>query len=310
MQWYHYLWIVLGVALLLLFATGYFFFVFACKRRSPLTGEEAIRMSGVNYQKYLEDFKEGHEWLMHHPHDLWQMKSHDGLKLVAHYYDHPGAKKTVIMVHGYRSSGLTDFASIAPVYFEQGCNLLIIDQRACGQSQGQYITFGVKERLDLVDWIHLYNERTKSKHRIYLDGVSMGATTVLLASGIVEAENIRGVIADCGFTSPYEIFKAVGKNYFGLPAFPLIPIVGIYTRLFAKFSLKEASTIEALQSKSYPYVFVHGKSDKFVPSWMSEKNYQVAQGKKQIFLVDGAGHGESYLYKKEEMDIALAKFIK
>lgn len=308
MLWYHYVILFFVLILLLLFGAGYFFFVFACKRRSPLTGEEAIRMSGVDYKKYLEDFKEGHEWLMNHPHDMWQIVSRDGLKLVGHFYDQ-GAKKTVIMVHGYRSSGLTDFASIAPVYYENGCNLLIIDQRACGQSQGNYITFGVKERYDLVDWVNYYNSRTKNKHRIYLDGVSMGATTVLLGSGLLEATNIRGVIADCGFTSPYDIFKAVGKNYFGLPTFPLVPIVGVYTRLFAKFSIKEASTLEAIKTKNFPYIFVHGKKDKFVPSWMSEQNYRAAQGKKQIILVDEAGHGESYLYKKEELDLALAKFI-
>jgi hypothetical protein len=136
--------------------------------------------------------------------------SEDGLRLSGRYYHQADGAPLDIGFHGYHSSYLTDFCGGGTMSISQGHNLLLIDQRAHGKSQGKTISFGINERRDALSWIHYAIDRFGSDVRIVLYGVSMGGSTVLMASELDLPENIRGIVADCPYSSPMDIITEVG----------------------------------------------------------------------------------------------------
>ena len=114
--------------------------------------------------------------------ELIEIEGHDGVKLIGHLYLPENPKRFIVAMHGWRSSWCNDFGVIAPFWHKNDCAVLYAEQRGQGESGGEYMGFGLLERYDCFDWIKWVNERTKAKYPIYLGGVSMGATTVLMTS--------------------------------------------------------------------------------------------------------------------------------
>ena len=137
----------------------------------------------------------------------------------------------------------------------------------------------------------------------------MGATVVLMASSTHFVANVRGIIADCGFTSPEEIIGKVLRDRTHLPPYPMLWLLDLYTRLFADFRLKEYSTVEALRRSNYPVLFLHGTKDGFVPVEMTKRNYDACRSEKTLLLVEGATHGMSYLAERERVEAAYIEFL-
>ena len=113
----------------------------------------------------------------------------------------------------------------------------------------------------------------------------MGATTVLLASGLTLPPNVKGIIADCGFTSPTAIIKKVARQAFHINAGFFLPVMDIMCRITGRFGIYGVSTEKALAKTKLPVLFIHGKSDNFVPCEMSGRGYKSAAGEKEILLL-------------------------
>ena len=247
--------------------------------------------------------------LMQDAEDIF-LPSYDGLRLHGQLLQQPGAKGTILLFHGYRSSWIIDFSIVLPYYYSLGYNLLAVDERAHGQSEGAYITFGVHERRDAVTWAQYAEKHFGPEHPLFLGGLSMGATTVLLASALELPPSVRGIIADCGFSSPEAIMKSVLRAHVKwLPAGPLLALMNVCTRAFAGFSIKEASTLDAVSKTKRPILFIHGTADTFVPCAMSQAAYDACRAEKQLVLVEGAGHGQSYLTDRPRVQAALETFL-
>ena len=162
----------------------------------------------------------------------------------------------------------------------------------------------------MVSWATYACQLFGEEHPILLGGISMGASTVLMASGLDIPGNVRGIIADCGFSSPYDIMDCVIRTRFrGVPVRPTLWLMGIFTRIFAGFGLKEASTFDAVAKSKTPILFIHGTADRFVPPEMSERAYELCAAPKALVLIDGAGHGMSYPVDKERVTASLFAFI-
>ena len=170
------------------------------------------------------------------------------------------------------------------------------------------MTFCVRESQDVRSWIALDNPEF-GPEPVILGGVSMGATTVLMAAGGPLPENVRGIMADCGFSSPWEILAAVAKRRAHLPAFPLLYLVNFWCRLLAGFDGKEASTVQAMSRNRLPVFLAHGQADDFVPWTMTQAAYDAAPCEKELLLVPGAGHGRSYLVDRERYLQMLENFL-
>ena len=134
--------------------------------------------------------------------------------------------------------------------------------------------------------------------KIILTGISMGASTVVMAAGHELPDNVIGVLADCGFSSAKDIIKVVIKQM-GLPPEPCYPFVKLGARLFGGFDLEEYSPMDALKTATKPVIFFHGEADDFVPCYMSEKMYDACMSRKQLVKVPGAGHGLSFPVDQE-----------
>ena len=235
----------------------------------------------------------------------------DGITLYGSYIPAEGeAVRTVLLAHGYHSSADKDFSGIMQFYHENGCNLLAIEERAHMRSGGTYITMGLRESEDVKRWCDLLNREYGAESMpLYLHGISMGAATVMMTQGEDLPENVAGIIADCGFTSPYDIAVAVMKTKMKGPVRPVVSWVNQISKRVAGIDLKEKSTVTILKKAEIPMLFVHGTLDDFVPVHMTIKSYQACAAPKKIMLVDGATHAMSWLADTERYKEAICTFF-
>ncbi len=221
--------------------------------------------------------------------------SSDGLKLSARYYHAADGAPTEIFFHGYRSMHQRDFGGIHEIAISLGHNILMVDQRAHGESEGKTITFGIKESGDALLWIEYIRGRFGDVP-ILLYGVSMGAATVLMASGEKLPKNVKGVIADCPMSSALEIIKLVSAGMG-----PGASFAGLLARISARlhgFNLTSNSAVEAVKRAEVPILLLHGDEDDFVPCYMSEK-IAASNPEIQFEKIACRPHARSYLMKTE-----------
>lgn len=257
---------------------------------------------GEKWEKYLEGIHRVKEKLLERPSEHVTIKSRDGLTLHGDLFsaEFP-LGRTAILFHGYTSCGMNDCSNMAEYFMENGWNALIVDQRAHGKSEGSYIGFGILDRFDCLEWIKYINLRMGEEEKIVLYGVSMGGATVLMTSGLDNLpRNVKAIIADCAFTSPYDVFKHILRRDYHLPPHPIMDINDEMCRRKAGYGFKDCSTLDAVRKAPCPILFIHGKEDLFVPTRMSEENYRACTGEKELLLVENAGHAAA-LYENREL---------
>ncbi len=240
--------------------------------------------------------RKGRDWLLSQPYEDHYITSRDGLRLHAIYINNPDSDRMAVLVHGYRGSFCFDFASVAEAYYrKRNCSLLLVDQRAHGTSEGEYITFGSRERYDIVDWCKYIDDLTGNRCKFILSGVSMGTTTVLLAAAEPDMIKLNYVTADCGYTSPRRIFTHVFRQWYRLPEFPILNIADYICKSTAGFSFEEFSTLDVVKQIKAPITFIHGEADDFVPLDNTRDNYNACTQTKKLITIPNAGHGMSYI---------------
>ncbi len=241
------------------------------------------------------------------PHEEFSITSFDVLTLKGKYYEYASFAPIELMPHGYRGEAERDLCGGVQRCFAPGRSALIVDQRACGNSEGHVITFGIKEHRDCLAWVDFMVKHFSPDVKIILTGISMGASTVLMAASKPLPPNVVGVLADCSFTSAKDIINKTIKDM-KLPVEPAYPFVKLAARLYGGFHLEETSSIEAVKKCTLPVIFFHGEADAYVPCEMSHKNYKVCNSHKKIVTIPGAGHGLSYPVAPEKYLDALREF--
>lgn len=236
--------------------------------------------------------------------------SDDGLNLTGSLYRCDKPKRIVIAMHGWRSNWWTDFSCSVNFLHDENCMMLMPDQRGTNDSEGEHIGFGVLERNDCALWVKYIVERFGHDLPIYLLGISMGATTVLMTSGCELPDCVKGIISDCGFTSPHAIWKHVLDNNLKMNEKLTYPIANAILKREANFSGDDYSTVDALKVNTLPVLFIHGSDDKFVPIDMTFENYLATSAPKQLLIVPGAGHGMSYVKETVSYQKAVRKFFR
>ena len=214
----------------------------------------------------------------------------------------------VIAVHGYVDSA----ASMVPSckqFLIFGYNVLMPNLRTHEKSEGKYIGMGWLDRLDLLKWIEYLNKKYENI-KIILYGISMGAATVMMASGEKLPSNVKAIVEDCGYTSVWEEFSDKLKTLFHLPQFPTLYYANLITKIKAGYSLKKASCINQLKKSVTPILFIHGDKDKFVPFYMLDQLYNSANCKKEKLIIQNAGHAEAQEINPEKYWRTVKNFIK
>ncbi|MGO2891695.1 alpha/beta hydrolase [Enterococcus devriesei] len=281
--------IILGIILLLviaLIAAGNYFYSYA------VVPTEKDFLSDSSEKKSAELIA-AEDWFNDkNNRSEWQLQSKDGLKLSAYYL--PAQKdqhKTAIIAHGYMGQA-SDMPQYAKIYHDLGYNVLMPDARGHGKSEGDYIGFGWPERKDYLQWIDRI-VKGDSQSEIVLHGVSMGAATVMMTSGEKLPENVKAFVEDCGYSSAKDELSYQLKDMFNLPAFPLIPVTSLITKIRAGYFFGEADAVKQLHNNTKPMLFIHGDKDAFVPFSMLDTVYEATKGPKEKYVVHGAKHAEA-----------------
>lgn len=268
-------------------------------RVSGETGDEIFRKIRENAAETLEQY----------PSETVEITAKDGIKLVGHWRICDHAKRVLIAMHGWRSSWSKDFGLIADFLYKNDCNVLYAEQRGQNNSGGEYMGFGLTERYDCLEWIKWVNAKGYEQLPVYLCGVSMGASTVLMTAGFELPKNVRGVIADCGYTSPYAIWKHVAEDNLHVSYDKwMSAIADEMCRDKIQFGSKDYSCTEALKDCSVPVLFIHGTDDRFVPVEMTYENYKACASPKRLLIVPGAGHGMSYMIDRKLYEKTVKEF--
>ena len=241
------------------------------------------------------------------PHEEFSIRSFDGLTLYAKYYECVPGAPIEIMFHGYRGSAERDLCGGVQRCFALNRNILLVDQRCSGKSGGRVITFGIREHKDCLAWVDFAVKHFGPQVKLILTGISMGASTVLMAAGKELPPQVVGVLADCGFSTARDIIRDV-IDKMHLPVALAYPFVKLAAWLFGGFHLEEYSALEAMKTCRVPVIFFHGDNDAFVPWEMSQANYDACNTPKKLVLVPGAGHGLGYLVGPEDYLQALREF--
>lgn len=274
-----------------------------CSENSTFHGEdegEAVKALSERRKKYRE-------WFCSNSEDLFLLNN-SGQKIHASLILKQGGytSKYAVLCHGYNDD-CTAMGYEAYRFNRLGYNVLALDARASGKSDGKYIGMGWLERLDVKGFVNFILGRDVDA-QIVLYGMSMGASEVLMATGEKLPPNVRCVIEDCGYTSVWDIFGISLKKLFRLPKYPVLPIVSTYCKLAAGYDFREASALEAVKKSDIPTLFIHGDKDKFVPSEMAERLYKAAVCEKELLIVEGAGHIQSDVVETEKYWDKIAEF--
>lgn len=241
------------------------------------------------------------------PYEQVSIQSFDGLQLHGRYYHTADGAPLAILCHGYRGTPSRDFCGGAEICFDAGYNVLLIEERAHCSSEGHTITFGVKERYDVLAWAEYAVDRFGGDTKILLAGISMGGGTVLMASGLDLSPNVRGILADCPFTSPAEIIMEFGRSK-GLPMKIAYPLTAIGAKVFGSFSLTAANAVEAVKKTKVPILLIHGEADTLVPCEMSKRIAVANPGMIERQTFPGAEHGCSYIVDTERYTALVRDF--
>ena len=306
------LWIGLGIVALLTIATLIVSFIcyrmaFYVKEKECWGPDEYPIPQGLVYEPFREPMEEWIRQTRAMPHEKVSITSFDGLTLRGKFFEFAPGAPIEIMFPGYRGNAERDMCGGAQRCFALGHSALIVNQRSCVDSDGNVITFGIRESRDCLDWVDFTIRKFGPEVKIYLTGISMGAATVMNAAGEKLPENVVGVLADCGFNSPRDIIQKVIVDM-KMPPRLSYPFVKLGARIFGGFNLEEKSPQEALKRCKVPVIFFHGDTDDYVPCWMSQVNYDCCASEKKLVIVPGAGHGLSCMLDREGYMSALRQF--
>lgn len=266
-------------------------------------------LSGPQYDKYHKQMIQMISASNTVPYEDVYIEVSKNKKLHAKYYHVKDNAPISICVHGYKGHSIRDFSGGLTYNLSCGLNVLLIDNRAHGKSFGRTITFGTKERYDVLRWIEYCNKRFGEHTPIFLVGISMGAATVTMCAELKLPTNVKGIFADCPYTSPLDITLKTAKDM-GFSSLFAKFILFHSALIYGHFRLDEASCVEAVKNTKIPIRLIHGIDDKMVPYQMSVEIRNANRKMVDLFSVPGAGHGMSFIVSYDTYDLAFSSFIK
>ena len=247
-----------------------------------------------NMRRYLNDinFRNADDWYNSINPDDTVLFNEKGEKLLAKIImNEKSSHKWLIAVHGYTSRPRA-MARQAIHFYKNGYNCIMPCQRAHRNQEASFTSMGFYEKYDVISWIN-YILSVDSQAEIVLLGISMGSATVMLTTGESLPDNVKCCIADCGYTSCFELFKGSIKKEAGLPHFPFLYAADTFAKLFLGWSFKDASPIDAVAHSKTPTLFIHGDKDPVVPYEMMLELYDTCSAEKEKLTVKDAGHDEA-----------------
>ena len=279
-------------------------------KADPKRTDDIMAMPGSElYAPYRETTAQNINRLLAEPFERVSICSHDGLRLRGRYYEGEAGQPLFIFFHGYRSTAERDGSGGFRLCKKHGWNVLQVDQRGHGESEGKTVTFGIRERYDCLDWVRWAVRRFGEDTSIFLVGVSMGASTVLMASGMDLPEQVKGIWADCGFSSAEEILRHTIRRR-RMPEGPAFLAARLGGKIFGGLDIHEYSALEAVKQAKVPILLIHGEADTMVPCEMAHALKEACAAPVTLLTVPGAPHGICYYVDNDAYCAAVEKLVK
>jgi uncharacterized protein len=310
-KWKMILLLVPVVFLVIQIAGSFFFYELAIKRgeKEYLQKNADLEVSAETMELYTKG--QWKDWVSSQKFEPMNIVSRDGMQLSGYYLNAPlPTNKLVILTHGYLGNA-KQMGLFGQYYHEElGFNIFMADARGHGKSEGDYYGFGWPDRLDLIDWPETLVNKLGADTEVVYHGLSMGAATVLMASGEEGLpRQVKAIVADSPYESVYQLFAYQMNRMFHLPAFPLLDSTSLLTKIRAGYLFKEASALREVGKTNVPILYVHGNADTFVPVAMAKDLFQHTNSEAELYLVDGANHGESFAMQKAEYKNKVQHFL-
>ena len=278
------------IAIVLLTSYICFLKVFRTPKRKKLGKGEYDLPPGDIYEPFYPQMREWIDSIRGMKRELFEIESFDGLKLRGYYYEYSPDSPLELIFHGYGGNAERDLSGGVERCFALGRSAVLIDQRGAGMSEGRICSFGINERLDCLEWIKFATRKFGKDRPLIIGGVSMGAATVMMASGEDLPKNVACVMADCGYSSSKKIIKKVVREM-KLPPSLVYPFIRLGGMLYGKFDIEETDPVIAVAKSKTPIVYIHGDADDFVPHSMSVECFEATRAPKKLVTIEGAGHG-------------------
>lgn len=271
---------------------------------------DAPRIPDTDNPDYLAAFEPVKTWFSQQQHEDWWLYADDPKNRIhALYLPNPQpTDKTVVIAHGYHGNGQSMMA-YAKIFQDLGFNILLPDNRAHGESSGEWINFGWLDRLDYRDWCLELVDQLGQDCEIILFGVSMGGAIVMMMSGEDLPPQVEGIIEDCGYSTLHEQLAYRAKVEFRLPAFPVIPIASMINHALLGFGVNDVNSLKALQKNTRPIFFIHGEKDTYVPTTMCYENFNATSAPKDMWIVPNADHAEAMAVDPVEYQQRICQFL-
>ncbi len=298
--------IILVLLILLLVVMGMYLLIGSITHNLVLSRKGKVKCTVErNYSNHLQGLNIDESYF-DNDFETINILSEDKLNLFG-FYKSKGNDKLAILAHGYGADH-KEMANYAKYFESRGYDILAIDHRCHGKSEGNDLTMGVKESQDLLLWINKVLE-INPRYKIVLFGHSMGASTVCLTVGKNIPSNVILAIEDCGYSNADDQFKFV---YLKRKIHPklMYKIFYNYTKKTYGFNFKDADAVAGLKKSKIPILFIHGDQDNFVPTEMVYKLFDaVSEEKRDIYIAENAGHVASYSINRKKYEQKVDKFL-
>lgn len=215
----------------------------------------------------------------------------DNVKLHSYVVNNVGSLKWIICAHGY-SGDATNLLPQIDHFFECGYNVLAIDLRAHGKSQGKYCGLSYLDAKDIKLWIEWILE-TAPNASIALFGLSLGGASVLMTASNQLDERVKCVISDSAPADFSTQFKHIWSWFVKIPSKIILPAINMWMKILAKYSLYDASPQNNIKNIKMPCLIIHGKQDNFVQETMAHEIFEEIKGVKELLIVPNADHTQS-----------------
>lgn len=238
-----------------------------------------------------------------------QVTTKDGLKLYGNFiYAEGESKITILCLHGYTSNGYAEFSEKAQDYLKNGWNVMLVNHRNHGPSEGKYVGFATLDRYDALEWLKEI-EKLVPGGDIFITGVSMGGAIAMQTANLDLPVSVKGIFEDCGFTTCKEEFLWRARTVVKSTPKWAIEILGLYMKAFAGYGLEDSSSVVSCREAKVPMMFIHGDADEVVPVEMAYECWQACTTEKELVIVEGCKHARAHYHAREQYMDAVSRFV-
>ena len=300
--------ILFSIAILTIICSIYFFYTLTRKGLTKMK-KKILTFKNIPSPESFKDFIDSN-WYKNHNASKLHITSYDNLKLSGIFVRNTKpSKNIVILSHGYTASS-SAMLCYTSYYYNKGFNILAVDNRCHGESQGKYLGMGYLDHFDILKWIDKCKELLGNDCKIILHGVSMGAATVCITAGYNPPKNVKCIISDCAYDRISDVYKQTITSSTKILATPIIKGTSLICKLMAGYYFSDAAPINFVSKTPVPILYIHGDKDTFVPSYMADNLFNATPpDKRDILLIKGAGHGEAVIKDNQTYFNKIDNFI-